>query len=1343
MPQYRQALLIILILCITLLNTYAKNQEASKHLDSIRYSSINIPKENELKVGKAINKVLKAQERISFFIKLKGKEYVKGVVQQKGIDAVVRIYNPDGQQIAEIDSPNGLEGPEPIEIVTEKGGRYVVEISSLEKEAQPGEFEIKIGEKRSAQKGEAEKVFALRESQNLANQFLLFAEQGKYSEAIPLVEKALEIKKKFLGLEDPGVAETTNLLGQFYNDIGDYQQADNYYREALRLFEKNFGSSHQEVVAVLNNLGVLYRNKGEYQKAEEFHTRSIETAKILPGTTDLSLALLTSNLAVLYNDMGERTKAEPLFLSSLEVFEKHFGLMHPRTALTVNNLAVLYRDNGEFSKAEPLYKKALEIYEKTLGIEHPQTNLALNNLGQLYSDIGDYQQAESLLQQALEISKKIFSPSSREIGQRFNSLALLYEQKGEYEKAEILYKESLAILEKSLGQNHPQVSITINNLGKLYNETGNYKQSELFLNRALETSKKTLGEDHPQVARVISNLALLHTSIGDYHQAKILHKKALEIGQKALGFEHVNMASLLSNLASLHMIKNEYVQAEALYKQGLEIVEKVIGSSNAQVAQFLHNLASLYSAKGEYERAEPLFKRSLDMYEKALGASHPELSNTLNNIAGFYRDKGEYEKAEVLQKRSLEIRKKAFGSSSRQVAQSLNNLASAYRVEERYEEAESLYKQSMEIYEKLLGSNHSEVATVLNNLASIYKSRGEYSQAETALQRALEIYEKELGEFDPKVSIALNNLGLIYIDKGEYTRAEPLFKRAVEIAQSKLGNTHPLSANGLRNLSLLYHCKGIFTEAIKYQIETNKGKEEFLARNLTTGSEGQKLTFLNVSEIDFHHTLSLHSKAPKNKQALSASLTVVLQRKGRALDAMAQNIETLRTRAAEGDRELLDELSSKRSELSIATLKGTGKENAEGYIERLKELEKDVEKLEEQIGQRVAEFKLQAQPITLEAVQRVIPEDTVLIEFSSYKYVDIKTKKAEKRRYVVYILESKGDGRWVELGDAERIDNAIYKLRGLLRNKKSNIELEVASASRAVDRLVMRPVRKMLTGNKKRLLICPDGALNVLPFAALIDETGKYLIEKYKLSYLTSGRDLLRLEMKNSSQHAGLIVADPDYEVGTGPFLIGKQFSPLKRLQATLEEGKKIQNIFETAELKVEKEATEENIKRIKSPEILHIATHGYFLENEKRENRVADESTRLLVQEKTEEKREKLINPLLRSWLFFAGANKVEEKGEERESDSIMTALEAASLDLTGTKLVTLSACDTGVGEVRNGEGVYGMRRALVLAGSESQMMSLWPVSDKGTKDLMVDYYRRLKKREGRSDALQNAQLR
>jgi CHAT domain-containing protein len=312
----------------------------------------------------------------------------------------------------------------------------------------------------------------------------------------------------------------------------------------------------------------------------------------------------------------------------------------------------------------------------------------------------------------------------------------------------------------------------------------------------------------------------------------------------------------------------------------------------------------------------------------------------------------------------------------------------------------------------------------------------------------------------------------------------------------------------------------------------------------------------------------------------------------------------------------------------------------------------------------------------------------------------------------------------VELGDGAEIDKRVAELRALLSDPNSNVK----DSARRFDEQVMRPIRKLI-GDKKNIFLSCDGALNLIPFSSLVDENNRYLVETYRITYLTSGRDLLRLQAKIASKQAPMIVADPtfDRQVANAKKRVDSQSRRsfdladvmFASLPGTAGEASALKRILPGAEVLTKTRATEGAVKRVRGPKVLHVATHGFFL----------PDST-------SDEQQE---NPLLRSGIVLAGANY--RKGGNGE-DGILTALEAAGLDLWGTKIVVLSACETGVGEVRNGEGVYGLRRALVLAGSESQVISLWKVNDLATKDLMVGYYKLLQSGVGRTEALRLVQL-
>jgi len=362
------------------------------------------------------------------------------------------------------------------------------------------------------------------------------------------------------------------------------------------------------------------------------------------------------------------------------------------------------------------------------------------------------------------------------------------------------------------------------------------------------------------------------------------------------------------------------------------------------------------------------------------------------------------------------------------------------------------------------------------------------------------------------------------------------------------------------------------------------------------------------------------------------------------------------------------------------------------------------------------------------------------------------------------LISAQGPPKWADLGEAAPIDLAIDAWRKALRDPQRT---DVKQLSRAVDDKVMRPVRSLigeLHGETRHLLIAPDGLLNLAPFAALVDEQNRYLVERYMISYLTSGRDLLRTPIQQPNRNAALIVANPDFGRAAGVGSTAAQNSETSQadkqsgdqsqvkthsapivfqpLPGTEGEATAIKTVLPEAKVLLWRQATETAIKQARAPRILHIATHGFFLSDEETAPEEAAgsfaEDPRRMSDLQLSGWTAHIKDPLLRSGLALAGAN-LSNSGDD---DGVLTALEVAGLDLWGTDLVVLSACDTGVGEVKSGDGVYGLRRALVLAGSETQVMSLWPVSDRVTRELMVDYYKGLTEGQGRGEALRRVQL-
>src|SRR6266511_455141 len=884
---------------------------------------------------------------------------------------------------------------------------------------------------------------------------------------------------------------------------------------------------------------------------------------------------------------------------------------------------------------------------------------------------------------------------------------------------------------------------------------GKYDESRPAAERALELREEALGPESPDVAQSLNNLAIIYRDKGDYAKAEPLVQRALAILEKAFGPESLDVAASLNSLANLYRGKGDYAKAEPLVHRALAVREKALGPEHPDVAASLNNLGIIYRIKGDYAKAEPLCQRALAIWEKAVGPEHPDVAASLIILANLYRLKGDYAKAEPLHQRALAIWEKALGPEHPNVATSLNNLAVIYRDKGDYAKAEPLYQRALAIWEKALGPESPDVAESLTSLAIIYRDKGDYAKAEPLYQRALDIYEKAFGPEHPGVARPLNSLANLYSVKGDYAKAEPLYQRALAIYEKALGPEHPDAAESLNLLARLYEAKGDLTLAVTFQSRANEVSERNIALNLVTGSERQKLAYLATLLAQTDQIISLHARsAPDDSTARSLAATTILQRKGRVLDAMSDSIEARRRAASPQDRALFDQLKDIRSQQARLVFGGLQRTTPAEYQNQIRNLAEQAEKLEDEISRRSDRFRAKYQPVTLAAIQSAIPARAALIEFYSYHPFNAKSARPAEAfgqpRYVAYVLRQHGEAQWVDLGEADPIDRAVIALRQALGSPN---RADVRQLARALDEKVMRPVRK-LVGDIRTLLLSPDGALNLIPFGALVDEQKRYLIESYSFTYLTSGRDLLRLQAHTPSQQGPVVVANPLFDLGNSAIVnnqmadqrtesrrsidINRQsFDPLP---GTAAEAKALGAILPEAKILTEAQATEAAIKQVRGPLILHVATHGFFLADRKsatpdRSGLGLEEGAAGLTQTQdalTE-------NPLLRAGLILAGINQSQSGPGE---DGVLTALEAAELNLWGTKLVVLSACDTGLGEVKNGDGVYGLRRALALAGSERQVMRLWQVADKTTRELMVGYYTGLQRGEGRSEALRNVQL-
>ncbi|MFY0565438.1 tetratricopeptide repeat protein [Archangium lansingense] len=1033
--------------------------------------------------------------------------------------------------------------------------------------------------------------------------------------------------------------------------------------------------------------------------------------------------------------------------------------------------ATKLRDAGGYSEALARAEHALALREAVLGSTHPDVASCLSTVGDLHRRQGDMAHAEPLLQRALAIREAVLGNKHPDVAQSINNLALLYQSQGLYGRAETFYRRALALREASLGSHHPDVARTLNNLALLSMNQGLYGRAEPLYQRALAIHEAAVGRYHPDVAQVLNNLAILYLEQGLYDRAEPPLQRALAIHEAALGKSHLNVAQCLNNLAILYMKQGLYGRAESLYQRALALREAALGDHHPDVAQSINNLAILYLEQGLYGRAEPLLQRALARREAALGKSHPDVATSVNNLAKLYVDQGLYDRAESLFLRALTIREAALGDNHPAVGDSIESLAKLDTNRGLYGRAEPRFQRVLAIREAALGKSHPDVAQVLNNLALLFMEQGLYGQAEPLLQRALVIQEAALGKAHASVAMSLQNLAILYMKQGLYGRAESLLQRALAIHAAALGDHHPDVAISLTSLAGLRLAQHRLASALPFLTRAFALSEQRLRQEGLDFSESRLSNFLQFLRADEQVLYVLLRAHPKDARVRRLALSAVLLLKGRSVEETANISRTLYRSLGAEDRDTFERLRGLRTQLATLSLAGPGSLTPEDYQQRLKTLAGEGDSLEADLAKRSAPLRaLTALPPPAEIVDRVaasLPKDGVLVELVAYRDSPLVPKPGTPRakipsqlRYLALVLFPDASTRAVDLGPAEPIDRAASRLRNALANRDASFQ----ATAQELHQLAFQPLLPLL-GHTRRLFLSPDGQLGLVPFTALHDGRG-FLLDAFDFIYLTSGRELLPRPQESIPSSSVVVLADPDFTASppaaptdSGPLpTLAEPSDSLERffsspraslassswvpLPGTRQEAESIQRLLPQAQLFLGPEATKERLLRLPTPGILHLATHGFFLEDAPTPagSRAVGHFGALGDNPRAMSPEE----PLLRSGLAFAVARTPAPDSSThsgpRPDATLVTALELAGLDFWGTQLVVLSACDTGRGDVKLGQGVQGLRRSLVVAGAETVVMSLWKVNDDSTRLLMDSYYRNLLAGQGRASALREA---
>jgi tetratricopeptide (TPR) repeat protein len=1166
----------------------------------------------------------------------------------------------------------------------------------------------------------------------LANVAQVYFDASDFKDAEPLYTRALGMMEKDEGLESPLVAPLLGGLANVLSEEDKLGDAEPLYRRMLSIDEKAMGADNPGLANDLNDLGSLVYREGHDAEAATLFAKAMKLDEQAHGAESVEVSTDASNLGLALDYEGKFAEAEPLFARALAIDEKLSGPNHPSVGNDLVNLGVVYVDEGRFAEAVPLYQRALGNLEG-LGPNHADLATAENKLGLVYVRLARYADAEPLFERARAIDEKVFGAESSDVAGDLVNRATLDEDRGRFAEAEANFKQALAIDEKVLGPDHPDVASIVEDLGQLYAKEHKYEDAESYDQRGVKMAAKSKGEDHPEYGSALDGLASLYNEMGRYAEAESLFAKALAIETKAEGEDHADVATTVESLGSLYFHTGKYALAETSFERALQIKEKVFGPEHPEVATCLENLGTLEATQGKNTEAEGIFERALAIDDKALGADSAE------------------------------------------VATELNDLAMVYLREEKPADATKLLERALAIDEKTLGPDDTSVAATLSNQAAVQIETGKYAEAEPLVARALAIDEKALGAENPEVAEVLNSQAVLYAKEGRYAEAEPLYERIVAIHGKVLGPDHPLLAIDLTNFGLLYEYQNKYAQAAPlFERALNNLFEQF-AYNSTYMTEQDRLTFLNTVESDFPAYFSFVHRFHEQDQELAGSMyNLLLWEKGAIAGSEA---DMRRQIEASGDAEaleLLNQLAEKRTQ--IATLENVQPADRDLWRKQMDALAADADQIEKALVARSAAFaeRRKLERATWQQVRDALKPGEAAVEIARFQFYDAHW--TGKSYYVALVVrhETSDEPAYVFLGDDTQIEGAaIKRFQSQVRTRGIAAEPEAALPGADAYALIWKPLEAALSG-VTRIYFSADGILNELPLGIIAGPDGKLEMEKYDLRLLSSTRDLLRAppaEGAKTSAETALLVGNPAFALGADAEraaleklampgaagqgaaasapesdgareVSGEGSSGVSRdlpqdasrgggtggalppLPGTGAEVDAIAALMQKQSWKTEvftgDLALKTVVERARGARVVHLATHGFFLPDQQAK------ASDFLSAERSDPQTSGLEDPMLRSGLYFAGADRtVEGKATAQDLDNgVLTAMEAGNLDLHGTALVVLSACNTGQGEVKDGEGVFGLRRALEEAGAQEVLMSLWSVPDQETLELMQRFY-------------------
>jgi len=1122
--------------------------------------------------------------------------------------------------------------------------------------------------------------------------------------------------------------------GSVYEIKGEASKAGAHYAKALKrsykskdvrykLHSKEALAYHEKLIPALKKAGRSRKSSKREKQLEARIKRYYGKDSYAYGTTQLILADR-------YYREKDYSRAQTRFQNLLKD-TKYFPENHVKR---IDILCRLYRsqiENEDFLNAEATLKEISQVTLKTSGIDAPVYHFGLLEEAKYIVSYGaQFSRAEEIFSSSLQnILEKEVPHSNLQYIEGLYSKAKLCQYRDRYEDALNTLQQVKASIEMNYGSTSDHYAIALEKYASLQLALGQYNEAEETINKALNYYSTQKNNDRSSgYAQCLETLSRFYIIQGKFRDAERAVKKAIKITKNLNGNEKVSTIS--DEFINLNILTGKYAATEKALLEILKIRESKFGGSHRSLIVPLNQLASLYLITGDYTNAEKLVRKAYKISEDIFGSKSSVHAENIKLLVKIYTAIGDYDKAEEAGNKALAIQQVCYGKNHLQVALTLNELATVKFYGNPHDaEAEKLFNRAMSIIKTFLGDNNLNYAEVLKNLAMYYIENGKSKQAGEFLDNANKIWITKLGQVNIHSAEAAFTRGTFYSKEGKYLEAKASFTTSKSLYERIFDSEHPDYVKALSKEGQMLYILNDYKAAIRCLDETTIADLKFIRKYFPSLSDRQKNRYWNLIKDDFEFYNTLAIKFSKDTPELLENVyNFNLQTKAILLNSSIKVKERI---LSSNDQELIKSFESwiEKKEFLTSALSMNAEQLKENGID-VKLLEKEIEILEKELSEKSESFQVnyEKSDVDWKQVRNLLKPGEYALEIVRFRYFDKGFSDSVIYAGLLLTKESKGP-------ELVLIPNGNELEKRYLNYYRNCIKLNVEDLF-SYEKF-WKPFSNLIVQNST-VYLSGDGVYNQINLETICAPDKTYLLDRYDIVLISNTRDLIKAKKNKSvKKQKGLaessnkikLFGNPTYydDFDTGKTSGAQSF----KTAFGLAEGKKIpqlpgaegeirhlnalmaKNGWET-EAYLNNDATESNLKAVKDPKVFHIATHGFFMED-------MDSDYHDNYLDKN------LQNPLLRAGLLLKNGGALLEKAnlyELNSEDGVLTAYEAMNLYLDHTDLVVLSACETGVGKVQLGEGVWGLQRAFLIAGANSVIMSLFKVSDEVTKELMTVFY-------------------